>query len=110
MQRIARSAARQLSRAAGPVRVLPVLRQRRPVADQSGLTARQRSANLAGALEALPGSGEVLAGGQSVLVDDVMTTGATLVEAMRAVGAAGAEVTGAAVITYRPAPVGTTRD
>ncbi|MFF8955704.1 ComF family protein [Streptomyces sp. NPDC014894] len=87
-RRIARSAAAELRRTGTPARALPVLRQRRGIADQSGLTARERVENLAGALEAAPGSARLLAGGRTVLVDDLMTTGASLAEAARALGAA----------------------
>jgi hypothetical protein len=61
------------------------------VADQTGLSSRQRLANLAGALEVPGGGARLLAGGQVVLVDDLMTTGASLAEAARAVRAALAE-------------------
>ncbi|MFE9926763.1 ComF family protein [Streptomyces sp. NPDC005774] len=83
--RIARAAAVVLRRQGVPASVLPALRQRRNVADQSGLDARQRLANLAGALAVAPGCGRLLRGGQVVLVDDLTTTGASLVEAARAV-------------------------
>ncbi|MFD5820447.1 ComF family protein [Streptomyces sp. NPDC127038] len=88
-RRIALAAAAELRRTGTPARVLGVLRQRRPVADQSGLNSRQRAANLAGALETVAGGGRLLAGGSRVvLVDDLMTTGASLAEAARAVRAA----------------------
>ncbi|GGQ37428.1 hypothetical protein GCM10010266_71030 [Streptomyces griseomycini] len=85
--RIAFAAAGALRRGGVPVRVLPALRQRRHVADQSGLDSRQRLANLAGALVVAPGCGRLLSGGPVVLVDDLMTTGASLAEAARAVRA-----------------------
>ncbi|SPF07326.1 DNA utilization protein GntX [Streptomyces sp. MA5143a] len=87
-RRIALSAARVLRRAGTPARVLAVLRQRRAVADQAGLDARQRLDNLAGALEVAAGGVPLLGGGRVVLVDDLMTTGASLAEAARAVRAA----------------------
>jgi predicted amidophosphoribosyltransferase len=88
-RRIALAAAGELRRTGTPARVLGVLRQRRAVADQSGLNSRQRLDNLAGALEVVAGGGRLLAeGGRVVLVDDLMTTGASLTEAARAVRAA----------------------
>ncbi|MCZ0979829.1 ComF family protein [Streptomyces diastatochromogenes] len=86
-RRIALAAAARLRRAGRPARVVPVLRQRRYVADQSGLGARGRRANLAGALEVVPGGARLLTAGRVILVDDLMTTGASLAEAARALGA-----------------------
>ena len=87
-RRIALAAAGELRRTGTPARVLAVLRQRRAVADQSGLNSRQRLDNLAGALEVPAGGARLLAGGgRVVLVDDLMTTGASLTEAARALKA-----------------------
>ncbi|MDA4894290.1 ComF family protein [Streptomyces sp. MS2A] len=88
-RRIALAAAGELRRTGTSARVLAVLRQRYAVADQSGLDARQRLDNLTGALTVTPGAvGLLRGGGALVLVDDLMTTGASLAEAARAVRAA----------------------
>ncbi|WP_055495166.1 ComF family protein [Streptomyces sp. TP-A0356] len=87
-RRIALAAAAELRRAGTAARVAAVLRQRRPVADQSGLNSRQRLVNLTGALEVAAGGTRLLDAGRVVLVDDLMTTGASLTDAARAVRAA----------------------
>ncbi|QXJ22002.1 ComF family protein [Actinomadura graeca] len=76
------------------------LRHARRVSDQAGLSAPERAANLAGALETIPRAG--LEGRRVVPVDDVITTGATLAEAARALQAAGATVIGAATVAATP--------
>ncbi|MFF5253587.1 ComF family protein [Streptomyces leeuwenhoekii] len=87
-RRIALAAAGELRRSGTPARMLAALRHRRAVADQSGLDSRQRWDNLAGALAVVPGAARLLRGAAAVvLVDDVMTTGASLAEAARAVRA-----------------------
>ncbi|MFF7654300.1 ComF family protein [Streptomyces sp. NPDC007983] len=101
-RRIAFAAAGVLRRAGCPARVPAVLRQRRRVTDQSGLGARQRRENVTGALEAVPGGGRLLVAGPVVLVDDLMTTGASLAEAARAVAEAGGRVVGGAVVAAPP--------
>ncbi|MBT2394048.1 ComF family protein [Streptomyces sp. ISL-1] len=105
-RRIALAAAGELRRTGTEARALPVLRQWRAVADQSGLTAPERLANLAGALEVAAGGGRLLESGRAVLVDDLMTTGASLVEAARALRvAAGPRFPGpvsAAVVAVPP--------
>ncbi|WP_442811807.1 ComF family protein [Streptomyces sp. NBC_01288] len=103
-RRIALAAAGELRRTGTPARVVAVLRQRRWVADQSGLNSRERMGNLAGALEVVAGGARLLVGGPVVLVDDLMTTGASLTEAARAVREAitgGGEVGATAAVYAR---------
>lgn len=82
--------------ASGPV--VQALRHGRAVADQSRLDAAGRRANLGGALQVRPHLVSRLRGRPLLLADDVVTTGATLAEAARALRVAGLEVAGAAVI------------
>ena len=72
----------------------------RPVRDQVGLGAAARAANLRGAHRASP----ALAGRWCVLVDDVVTTGATLGDAAGAVAACGGRVVAAATLAATTAP------
>ncbi|NEC90823.1 ComF family protein [Streptomyces sp. SID12501] len=110
-RRIALAAAGELRGSGIPARVLAVLRQRRAVADQAGLNSRQRLDNLADALSVAAGGGRLLAGaGAVVLVDDLMTTGASLAEAARAVReAVGYEEMGGAKRAERSGEVGKAR-
>jgi predicted amidophosphoribosyltransferase len=87
-RRIALAAAGELRRSGIAARVLAVLRQRRAVSDQARLDSRQRLDNLAGALGTVPGGARLLLAGPVVLVDDLMTTGASLREAARVVKSA----------------------
>lgn len=105
--RLAGAAARSLRRAGLDARAAALLRHTRPVADQAGLTAAERRRNLHGALTVLPGANHRLTGRQPVLVDDLVTTGASLAEAARALAAAGlppkAAATVAAAVPHLPA-------
>ena len=73
-------------------RVAPILTHSRAVRDQSGLGAQQRWNNLDGSM-VVKGNPRGL--GKVLLVDDLVTTGATLSEAARALRYAGIEVIGA---------------
>jgi predicted amidophosphoribosyltransferase len=79
-------------------RLVPLLRHARTVADQAGLDAAAREANLAGAFVVRQMPRWAGPAPAVVVVDDVVTTGATLAEAARALRRAGAGPVGAAVI------------
>ncbi|KUG53672.1 hypothetical protein AVL62_02535 [Serinicoccus chungangensis] len=87
-----RSPVRELAVVAAGTRraVVPALVLARAVADQAGLSAAQRAANLDGAVRVRTGLAGALAGVPCVVVDDVVTTGATLAECARALRRAGA--------------------
>lgn len=75
-----------------------VLRVTRRTAVQKSLGAAERAANLRGAFAARA----PLVGRRFALVDDILTTGATLDEAARALSEAGGEVVGAATLAFTP--------
>jgi predicted amidophosphoribosyltransferase len=77
----------------------PVLRLVRVVHDSTGLGAAARHTNLAGAMAA---AHPPPARPAAVLVDDIVTTGATLHEAMRALRAAGWPVLGGVAVAATP--------
>lgn len=94
--------------------VVPALVHRRQVSDQSGLDSVTRALNLMSALFVDARLRPALAGRRVVLVDDLVTTGATLAEAARALRAVGVEPVGAAVVAatlrrsdlYKPGAAG----
>lgn len=82
--------ARIISRECGaPVETMALLRVK-PTAPQVGLSRAQRAANLAGAFRVDPERAALLKGRNIVLIDDVLTTGATANAAARALLKAGA--------------------
>ena len=89
---------RLLARAAGlprPVSVLVNLHER---ASQKTLDKAQRAVNLVGSMAAT----RPLQGRCFLVIDDVVTTGATLAEVIRSLRDGGAEVVGAAVLAATP--------
>jgi predicted amidophosphoribosyltransferase len=93
----------RLARRVGPrvgLPIVPALVLGRPVHDSAGLGASAREANLAGAMAAVSPAGMV--DSTAVLIDDIVTTGATLHEAMRALRASGWSVSGAATLAVTP--------
>lgn len=98
---IARAAARRLRRDGRPAEVAQLLRVRSGVADQAGLDTGQRAANLAGALAVRTGALRRQTRrppAHVIICDDVITTGASLREAQRALEASGAPVLAAATV------------
>lgn len=119
--RLARAAAAQLARgragddgeALAQVRAVALLRQARRVCDQAGLGVEERRTNVAGAYAVRsarrwPGTGrsaDAAAGTEGaslVVVDDVMTTGASAAEAVRALRCLGLSVIGVASACHTP--------
>ncbi len=106
---LARSAAVRLP--GRPIRVVPLLEPARRVADQSGLGGADRWRNLHGAYRLRRRAGRKPQAGPGgviavVVVDDLVTTGASLCEARRTLRAAGVPVLGAATVaaTRRTGP------
>ena len=87
--------AQALSNQVSNTRVLNCLMLAKDVKDQVGLTSSQRQANLAGKMSV----NQKVTGKSCFLVDDICTTGATLIEAWRALTVAGANVLGALVVS-----------
>jgi len=100
VDQLARGAAGLLREAGADVTVRQALRVARRTADQSGLGARDRARNLDGAFTLRSAVG--LADRDIVVVDDIVTTGATLGEAVRALRVAGHHPIGAATMAHRP--------
>jgi ComF family protein len=97
---LARSAARRLRRTGVDVVVEQALTPARQTDDQAGLGARARWHNLEGAFRARAAA--ATRGRDIVVVDDIVTTGATLTEAVRALRSAGREPLGGAVVASTP--------
>lgn len=107
--RMTREARQALRRCGIQASVTSVLRQRRAVADQAGLQAADRAANLAGAFVTRSRLPAGPAQDAWVVVDDIITTGATALEAASALAFADVSVLGVAVVaaTARHTSAGT---
>jgi ComF family protein len=94
--------AAELSRQTGkPCLPLALLRTR-STARQIGLTRRERERNVSGAFAVAPGAIGQIAGKSVLLIDDVMTTGATVsaaTKALKKAGAARVDVLALALVT-----------
>jgi predicted amidophosphoribosyltransferase len=92
--RITRHARKGLRAHGLDVELVRCLRVRRRVADQAGLDASARAANVAGAFGLRWGRPRTAV----VIVDDVITTGATVSEAARVLRQTGTRIVGVAVV------------
>ena len=91
--------ARHLCHTTGTGRFTPgILIRHRPTASQGGLSRRQRHRNLAGAFAVDGRMRAHLEGRPVILIDDVMTTGATLFAAAKCLTAAGSGPVSALVL------------
>lgn len=83
--------AKKLNASAGrPAQVVDCLRFNRQVSDQSSLDVQARARNLAGSISASAAP----AGRDVILLDDIVTSGATILEAARAIAEVGSTVIG----------------
>lgn len=89
--------------------VLDAFGYARRVQDQAGLPSAQRAQNLGGALRVRRRAADQLHGRVCVLVDDVVTTGATLAESTRALRAAGVRHVVAVTMAATPRLTGGSR-
>ncbi|MFD2579148.1 ComF family protein [Novosphingobium colocasiae] len=82
--------ARELARLTGARLAVDALVRRKPTPTLGGLGAKARRRALSGAIAAHPGRAAMLKGAQVVLVDDVLTSGATSNACVSAIKRAGA--------------------
>ncbi|NHT18042.1 phosphoribosyltransferase family protein, partial [Cellulomonas sp. IC4_254] len=96
--------ARAVAAGLGGAVALPALRLSGGGRDQVGLGVRGRAANLAGRVRVRRRARPALAGARVLLVDDVLTTGATLAACRSALESAGAQVAGGLVLAVTRPP------
>jgi predicted amidophosphoribosyltransferase len=99
---LAVSAVRELRRQGLAAKVVPLLAVQGRRQDSVGLDAAARRANVAGAFRVRPRFEPHPAPAELVLVDDLVTTGATLAEASRVLLDSGVPVRRAAVLAATP--------
>jgi predicted amidophosphoribosyltransferase len=102
--RLARACALLLPRQGLRAGVLGALRVGRPVRDSAGLSAAARAVNLAGAFSLTQAGRRVgrVARPVLIVVDDLVTTGATVAEACRVLAQGGLSVAGIAAVAGTP--------
>ncbi len=98
MTTVARRCADHLSAAGTPAVVVPALHLDRRAADSVGLTAEARTANLRGRLRPDPRH-RPPPGTPAILLDDVITTGATAIACTAVLRAAGVQVAAVLALT-----------
>ena len=103
---MAGAAARLAAERGHPAGVAPCLVTAGSARDSVGLDAAARAANLADRVRWLPGAAPP-AGARVVLIDDVLTTGATTAAACRVLRVAGVDVCGVLVVASVPGWIGT---
>jgi ComF family protein len=81
-----------------------LVRRRKPTRQQVGLSGDARRRNVAGAFEPSDGISSWLRGRRAIIVDDVITTGATVAAVTRALKAGGA--TGSDVLSFARVVIG----
>jgi predicted amidophosphoribosyltransferase len=101
---LAAAVARGCREAGLPAVAAPVLAQRPGAKDQVGLSARDRRSNVRGRVRRRRTSTVPLPGQPVLLVDDVLTTGATLAACDDVLRGAGARVVAGLTVAATPAP------
>jgi predicted amidophosphoribosyltransferase len=92
--------AQAIAKSASKARVANCLVMGKAVKDQVGLTGAERQTNLSGSMSL----NQKVAFKSCFVVDDICTTGATIIEAWRALTVAGANVLGALVVSEGKPP------